>query len=112
MSINRQIPGPGINVCKNDLIVVNVFNKMFGTAVTIHWHGISQKSHPWMDGVPHVTQCPIIGSESFRYTFPAQVSNFHVSNFVFRSAISPNSNFPYLGLRHILLSRSHWNPEI
>ncbi|XP_046753251.1 laccase-1-like [Diprion similis] len=70
MSINRQIPGPPINVCKNDLIVVNVDNRMSGTGSAMHWHGILQKHSQWMDGVPYVTQCPIGGS-SFRYAFPA-----------------------------------------
>ncbi|XP_015521800.2 laccase-2 [Neodiprion lecontei] len=70
MAINRQIPGPPINVCKNDLIVVNVENKMSGTGSTMHWHGILHRHSQWMDGVPYLTQCPIGGS-SFRYAFPA-----------------------------------------
>ncbi|XP_046493313.1 uncharacterized protein [Neodiprion pinetum] len=73
MSVNRQLPGPPINVCKNDLIVVNVKNQMPGTGSTIHWHGILQKNSPWMDGVPYVTQCPI-GESSFRYAFQADVA--------------------------------------
>ncbi|XP_046753261.1 laccase-1-like [Diprion similis] len=71
MSINRQLPGAPINVCKNDLIVVNVKNQMAGEEVTIHWHGFRQKHSQWMDGVPYVTQCPF-GGESFRYIFPAE----------------------------------------
>ncbi|XP_046630301.1 oxidoreductase ptaE-like [Neodiprion virginianus] len=71
MSVNRQLPGPPINVCKNDLIVVNVKNQMAGTGAAIHWHGLPMTRDPWMDGVPYVTQCPI-GESSFRYIFPAQ----------------------------------------
>ncbi|XP_046415745.1 oxidoreductase ptaE-like [Neodiprion fabricii] len=73
MSVNRQFPGPPINVCKNDLIVVNVENQMAGTASTLHWHGMLQKNSPWMDGVPYVTQCPI-GGTTFRYAFPVEES--------------------------------------
>ncbi|XP_046630294.1 oxidoreductase OpS5-like isoform X1 [Neodiprion virginianus] len=71
MSINRKIPGPAIHVCKNDLIVVNVINRMAGADVTLHWHGFRQKHSQWMDGVPYVTQCPV-GGTSFRYIFPAE----------------------------------------
>lgn len=56
MSINRKIPGPEIHVCKDDLVVVDVTNQMSGTSTTIHWHGIHQRSTPYMDGVPFITQ--------------------------------------------------------
>lgn len=71
MSINRKIPGPPIHVCKNDLIVVDVTNKMGGTSVAIHWHGFYQRKTPYFDGVPYVTQCPIQYSSTFRYAFEA-----------------------------------------
>ncbi|XP_046591124.1 laccase-2-like [Neodiprion lecontei] len=73
MSVNRQLPGPPINVCKNDLIVVNVKNQMAGTGASIHWHGLPMTRNPWMDGVPYVTQCPI-GESTFSYVFPAEVA--------------------------------------
>lgn len=56
MSINRKIPGPSLQVCKNDLIVVDVVNAMHGTATTIHWHGFHMRDTPHMDGVPFITQ--------------------------------------------------------
>lgn len=71
MSINRQIPGPQIHVCKNDLIVVDIVNKMGGTSASIHWHGFHHRRTPWMDGVPFVTQCPIDAGNTFRYEFVA-----------------------------------------
>uniref|UniRef100_U5EZN5 Putative laccase 2 n=1 Tax=Corethrella appendiculata TaxID=1370023 RepID=U5EZN5_9DIPT len=74
MSINRKIPGPPINVCKNDLIVVDITNAMGGTAATIHWHGFHQKDTPEMDGVPFITQCPIDFATTFRYAFRATQS--------------------------------------
>lgn len=69
MSVNRQIPGPPIHVCKNDILMVDVINSMDGTATTIHWHGLHQHDSPYMDGVPYVTQCPILYGNTFRYTF-------------------------------------------
>jgi FtsP/CotA-like multicopper oxidase with cupredoxin domain len=71
MSINRQLPGPAIQVCKNDLIVVDVVNEMEGSDTTIHWHGIDHSDTPFMDGVPYVTQCPIHFGSMFRYKFEA-----------------------------------------
>ena len=71
MSINRQIPGPQIHVCKNDLIVVDVVNKMGGTSASIHWHGFHHRATPWMDGVPFLTQCPIDSGNTFRYEYVA-----------------------------------------
>ncbi|XP_035911110.1 laccase-2-like [Anopheles stephensi] len=71
MSLNRHIPGPAINVCHNDLIVVDVTNAMAGTAAAIHWHGLHQRATPHMDGVPFITQCPIGFGNTFRYAFLA-----------------------------------------
>lgn len=56
MSINRKIPGPEVNVCKNDVVIVDVINRMAGTSTSLHWHGIHQRDTPFMDGVPYITQ--------------------------------------------------------
>uniref|UniRef100_A0A8D8WQ21 L-ascorbate oxidase n=1 Tax=Cacopsylla melanoneura TaxID=428564 RepID=A0A8D8WQ21_9HEMI len=71
LTINRQLPGPSIQVCQNDKVIVDVQNKMKGTSVSIHWHGLFQRRTPWMDGVPGVTNCPILEKETFRYSFCA-----------------------------------------
>ncbi|XP_014482507.1 PREDICTED: laccase-5-like [Dinoponera quadriceps] len=77
LSINRMIPGPSIQVCKGDVIIVDVVNEADGTEVCIHWHGIFQKSTPYADGVPHLTQCPILSANTFRYSFVANNSGTH-----------------------------------
>lgn len=69
ITVNRQMPGPSIQVCENDLIVVDVKNRMAGSSITVHWHGITQQGTPYMDGVPMVTQCPILEGQIFRYYF-------------------------------------------
>lgn len=78
MSVNRQLPGPAIQVCQNDIIVVDVKNEMDGTATTIHWHGLLQKKTPFSDGVPFVTQCPIQFGSTFRYAFYARDAGTHL----------------------------------
>jgi L-ascorbate oxidase len=68
--INRMMPGPSIQVCEGDEIVVNVKNKLRSQRVTtIHWHGLYQKRSPHMDGASMITQCPILPMESFQYRF-------------------------------------------
>lgn len=70
MTINQALPGPAINVCKGDRIIVDVINHMPGRGLTIHWHGQDQKKTPWYDGATMVTQCPHAYG-TFRYIFTA-----------------------------------------
>ncbi|XP_038215387.1 laccase isoform X3 [Zerene cesonia] len=67
LSVNRMLPGPSIQVCENDKVVIDVENHMEGMEVTIHWHGIWQRGSQYYDGVPFVTQCPIQQGNTFRY---------------------------------------------
>lgn len=61
---------------------MKVINKMPGRDVTIHWHGMLQRKTPYMDGVAHVSQCPILENEAFQYDFEADPcgSHFHHSH--------------------------------
>lgn len=45
---------------------------MSAESTSVHWHGQHQRLHPYMDGVPHVTQCPIPPGNTFRYEFEAE----------------------------------------
>jgi len=69
LSINKQLPGPAIQVCEGDHLVVDVYNEMFSDTETIHWHGQHQRGSQFMDGVPFITQCPILPGV-FRYDMP------------------------------------------
>lgn len=60
-----------------DEIVVDVTNGMVTDGTTIHWHGQHVKDHPYMDGVPFVTQCPILPGNTFRYSFKAMQVGTH-----------------------------------
>ncbi|XP_054290200.1 uncharacterized protein LOC129005360 [Macrosteles quadrilineatus] len=77
LTINRRMPGPSIQVCEGDLIVVDVKNHMPGRSTAVHWHGVRQRNSKFMDGVPMVTQCPIEESQIFRYTFRAEDPGLH-----------------------------------
>eukprot|EP00058_Branchiostoma_floridae_P025154 XP_002610644.1 hypothetical protein BRAFLDRAFT_117887 [Branchiostoma floridae] len=58
-------------------VVVKVTNKLLTEATGIHWHGLHMRSTPYMDGVPYVTQCPIMPRESFVYRFNAEPAGTH-----------------------------------
>jgi L-ascorbate oxidase len=57
LSLNSQLPGPEINVCKDDIVVVDFKNGAEGTATSIHWHGIRHiGGTQYFDGTPYLTQ--------------------------------------------------------
>lgn len=65
---------------------------MESESTTIHWHGISQKGTPYMDGVPFVTQCPILPGNRFKYNFTAKTSgsylwHAHIGNYFLATAM-------------------------
>jgi len=79
LAYNGQIPGPPIVICEGDDLVVNLKNgintsssKEFDNVTTLHFHGIREIRRPWADGVPFVTQCPILPNETFPYGFYAK----------------------------------------
>lgn len=57
--------------------MVDVKNHLLGESTTIHWHGLHQKENPYMDGVPHISQCPIHPHATFRYMFKADNPGTH-----------------------------------
>ncbi|XP_076303579.1 uncharacterized protein LOC143221864 [Lasioglossum baleicum] len=77
LSVNRMMPGPSIQVCLGDFVVVDVVNKVLEEHVTVHWHGLFQQGTQYYDGVPFVTQCPIPSGDTFRYQFHANNSGTH-----------------------------------
>ncbi|KAB7498531.1 Laccase-5, partial [Armadillidium nasatum] len=77
VTVNRRLPGPSIQVCEDDEIIVDLINELGTDTTTIHWHGVHQVGTPYMDGVPSLTQCPINGGNLFRYHFIADPAGTH-----------------------------------
>ncbi|CAB3368220.1 Hypothetical predicted protein [Cloeon dipterum] len=78
LSVNGKTPGPTIQVCLGDRIIVDVENRLPSSFETsIHWHGILQKGTPYYDGVSRVTQCPLTTGTSFSYSFVADNPGTH-----------------------------------
>ncbi|OMP86506.1 Laccase-2 [Diplodia seriata] len=67
--INDTYPGPLIEACWGDEVVVHVTNYLQTNGSTIHWHGVRQQYSNEMDGVNGVTQCPIAYGDTFTYRF-------------------------------------------
>jgi L-ascorbate oxidase len=67
--VNNQYPGPTIEGTVGDRVRVTVVNKLPSESTSMHWHGVKQIGTPWSDGVPLVTQCPILPGQSFVYDF-------------------------------------------
>ncbi len=65
-SFNDTVPGPLLRARQGDTLRVIVRNAL-PRATTVHWHGIRLPNA--MDGVPHLTQPPIVPGGEFHYEF-------------------------------------------
>ncbi|KAG7171470.1 Laccase-like [Homarus americanus] len=74
LTINRRLPGPDLQA--RDRVVVDVYNWQLSDTETIHWHGQHMRGYQYFDGVPFITQCPIMGG-IFRYDFIAGTPGTH-----------------------------------
>ena len=77
IAVNDRIPGPTLIVYQNQLVKVNVLNRLFSDGITIHWHGMLQEKTNWMDGTGGITQCSIPPYHSFTYIFNATQYGTH-----------------------------------
>ncbi|MEX0984157.1 MAG: multicopper oxidase domain-containing protein [Actinomycetota bacterium] len=66
MAINGQVPGPEMRVQPGDSVRFNVENQM-SQPFTLHFHGVTLPND--QDGVPYITQPPIMPGESWTYEF-------------------------------------------
>ncbi|HEX4928831.1 MAG TPA: multicopper oxidase family protein [Burkholderiales bacterium] len=63
---NGSVPGPTLRARQGDRLRVRVRNDL-EEATTVHWHGIRLPNA--MDGVPYITQRPIVPGAGFTYEF-------------------------------------------
>jgi FtsP/CotA-like multicopper oxidase with cupredoxin domain len=66
MAFNEQVPGPQIQVHQGDTVRVILTNHLT-QPTTIHWHGLTVPNA--MDGVPYITQDPVMPGQDFTYEF-------------------------------------------
>jgi manganese oxidase len=75
LGFNNAWPGPRIDVIEGDRVRA-VFRNNMDESTGIHFHG--QRLPNNMDGVPHITQDPIMPGESFTYEFTARSVGSHM----------------------------------
>lgn len=74
LGFNGSYPAPVLFATQDKVFRVKVINRL-NEATTIHWHGIRLKNS--MDGVPFLTQKPIMPKEEFIYEFtPKDAGSF------------------------------------
>lgn len=76
IGINRQFPGPILNVTTNWNVVVNVKNDL-DEPLLITWNGVQHRKNSWQDGVLG-TNCPIPAGWNWTYQFQVkdQIGSF------------------------------------
>ncbi|XBH70778.1 hypothetical protein VPH35_098370 [Triticum aestivum] len=67
IAINKEFPGPVVNVTTNYNVAVNVLNSL-DEPLLITWDGIQQRKNCWQDGVLG-TNCPIPPGWNWTYNF-------------------------------------------
>jgi FtsP/CotA-like multicopper oxidase with cupredoxin domain len=75
LGFNGTWPGPRIDVIEGDRFRA-VFKNNLDESTGIHFHG--QVVPNKMDGVPHITQDPILPGDSFTYEFTAKATGSHM----------------------------------
>ncbi|KAF3798798.1 Laccase [Colletotrichum gloeosporioides] len=68
---NGTFPGPLIEACWGDTVIIHVRNHLQYNGTSIHWHGLRQWQTMHMDGVNGLTQCPIAPGSEFIYNWTA-----------------------------------------
>jgi FtsP/CotA-like multicopper oxidase with cupredoxin domain len=76
LGYNAMWPGPVLRVVDGDRVRIEVTNRLAETT-GVHMHGIEFDDFR-MDGVPFVTQPPIVPGETFAYSFVAKPSGSHM----------------------------------
>jgi FtsP/CotA-like multicopper oxidase with cupredoxin domain len=75
MAYNGTLPGPQINADLGDHVRIVLHNEL-DQPTTLHFHGVRVPNS--MDGVPVITQDPVMPGESFIYEFTLKNSGTHM----------------------------------
>ncbi len=75
MAYERQVPAPTIRIEEGEWLAIDFLNSS-DEMHTIHWHGLLVGDYR-MDGVPYLTQPPVMRGERYRYEFQARPYGTH-----------------------------------
>jgi L-ascorbate oxidase len=65
--INGSSPGPTLYLKEGFTTWIRVYNDIKDDNLTVHWHGLAQRTAPFSDGTPQVSQWPIAPGNFFDY---------------------------------------------
>jgi L-ascorbate oxidase len=65
--LNGSSPGPTLYLQEGKTTWIRVYNDIENENLTVHWHGLSQRTAPFSDGTPQVSQWPIPPLNFFDY---------------------------------------------
>lgn len=85
--VNGSFPGPTLNLNVGQTVEFTVINNL-PNATTVHFHGIGLKATPWADGVPGVSQKPILPGSTYVYTWTADESGVYFYHSHFQGQMS------------------------
>lgn len=74
IAVNGQIPMPTLEFTEGDIAEIVVHNQL-KESTAIHWHGLFLPNKE--DGIPYLTQKPILPGESLTYSFPIVQTGTH-----------------------------------
>ncbi|CAF0915325.1 unnamed protein product [Rotaria sordida] len=120
VAVNYKYPGPLLEANENDTCVIRVINKL-AQPTTIHWHGISHRGTPDMDGAVGATQCAIPPNAEMTYEFKAyppgtawyhghflgQIVDGLIGPFIIHPKVEPNQE--YYDTERILMVADWYN---
>ncbi|HEX6588116.1 MAG TPA: multicopper oxidase domain-containing protein, partial [Longimicrobiales bacterium] len=81
-TFNRMIPGPTIRATEGERVRIVVTNHL-PEGTSAHWHGLEVPNN--MDGVPGISQDPIMPGDSFTYEFDVDPAGTHLYHSHFNS---------------------------
>ncbi|RYF82895.1 MAG: copper oxidase, partial [Chitinophagaceae bacterium] len=101
IAVNGQIPMPALTFTEGDTALIYVHNNL-DEETSIHWHGLFLPNK--MDGVPFLTQMPIMPHTTYVYKFPIvqHGTHWYHSHSMFQEQIGMYGAF-------IIHKRREWN---
>jgi L-ascorbate oxidase len=73
--LNGSSPGPTLYLKEGFTTWIRVYNDIQDDNLTVHWHGLAQRTAPFSDGTPLVSQWPIAPGNFFDYEVHPEVGD-------------------------------------
>ncbi|KAF9260542.1 Fet3 protein [Marasmius fiardii PR-910] len=91
IGVNNTWPPPPIDVQTSDLLVIHALNSL-DQPTSLHHHGVSFNSSPWMDGTLGLSECGIPQGGTFDYVVPINATNQTGTYWIYALANGQNAD--------------------